>query len=468
MVIEAVAPDAVGVGLPLTYELVVRNTGPAAVTGVRVEEELPAKCQVVGTEPPAESTGDRLTWTVGTLDAGAEKRIKVTVKPAEEGEVRSRATVTFAASVETRVKVTRPKITLALVGPNTSRVGDRVPFQIQITNSGSGPAGTVLLQAKFSDGLTHPAGAVIEAPVKDLPAGQTKTLNLEVLAAKAGKQACTLAAVADGTPCDPAKAEVTLVEPLLAIKQTGPTRCLVKGEPTYTIELSNPGTAPTDALQVWSALPAGFEFVQATDGGAFLDANRSVGWRLQQGIPAGGSKSLTLKLKAVAPAEGVISTQALLANAVEPAGGVTQAAVGSPPPGLQARATTPVKAEGVPALRFEVQDVDDPVETGKEAVYEIRVVNQGTGDCLNVQITCDLAETTVATAAAGPDGATGSLDGSRVTFPAIAKLGVKKEVAYRVKVKGTQPGDYRFRVRLASDNLKTPVVKEENTRFTKE
>jgi hypothetical protein len=30
------------------------------------------------------------------------------------------------------------------------------------------------------------------------------------------------------------------------------------------------------------------------------------------------------------------------------------------------------------------------------------------------------------------------------------------------------PGDLRFRVRMACDQIKTPVVKEENTRFYKQ
>ncbi len=64
----------------------------------------------VGSDPPAELNGDRLSWTVGDLDAGAEKRIVVRVKPTEEGEVRSRATVTFSAAVDAKTKVTRPRI----------------------------------------------------------------------------------------------------------------------------------------------------------------------------------------------------------------------------------------------------------------------------------------------------------------------------------------------------------------------
>ncbi len=467
--VEAVAPESIGVGQALTYELVVKNGGPAAVGAVRVEEELPPHTTLVGSDPAAETTGDRLAWTLGPIDAGAEKRIRVTVKPTDEGELRSRATVSFATTVETRVRVTRPKITIALVGPDNARVGDRVPFQIKLTNSGTGPAGKLQLQAKFSDGLSHAQGQVIEAELKDLPAGQTKTLNLEVTAGKAGAQVCTVSAVADGTPADPARAPVTLVEPLLTVKQTGPARCLVKGEPTYTVELANPGTAATDALQVFAALPAGFEFAQATEGGAYIEANRSVGWRLP-GLPVGGSKTVTFKLRAVAPADGVIRTVAQVATAeaaaVTPVEARTPAAPPAPARSLEARAETVVKAEGMPALRFDVVGLEGVVEAGKEAVYEIRAVNQGTGPCTNVQIVADLAEGTTPIGSTGPTA--GKVAGQQVTFDPIPQLGVRGEATYRVRVKGNQPGDFRFRVRLACDQFKTPVSKEENTRFYKE
>lgn len=470
--IEALAPEAIGVGQSLSYELVVRNVGTAAVTNVRIEDELPTRTQFLGSEPAAETAGDRLSWTIGTMEAGTEKRIKVTVKPLEEGEIRSRATVSFSSTVEARLKVTRPKITVAMTGPETTRVGEKVPFQIKLANTGTGTAGRILLKAQFSDGLLHSQGQIIEAELANLPAGQTKTLNLEVTAGKSGTQACVVTAIADGIQTETAKSSVTLVEPMLTIKQAGPARCLVKGEPTYTIELTNPGTATTDSVQLWAALPPGFDFLQATDGGAFLEANRAIGWRLP-GLPAGTTKTVSLKLKAVAPTEGVIRTVAQTNAMNAEQGSVTNTGIitvenrtPSSTRGLEARTETIVKAEGVPALRFEVQDIEDPVEVGKEAVYEIRVVNQGTGPCTNVQIVADMAETTMAVGSTGPTN--GKIAGQQIIFEPIAQFGVKAEAVFRVRVKGTQPGDFRFRVRMTCDQIRSPVIKEENTRFYKE
>ena len=62
----------------------------------------------------------------------------------------------------------------------------------------------------------------------------------------------------------------------------------------------------------------------------------------------------------------------------------------------------------------------------------------------------------------------GRTTGQQILFDPIGSVGVKGEATYRVKVKGMQPGDMRFRVKMTSDQNRTPVVKEENTRFYKE
>jgi uncharacterized repeat protein (TIGR01451 family) len=139
--------------------------------------------------------------------------------------------------------------------------------------------------------------------------------------------------------------------------------------------------------------------------------------------------------------------------------------------GLEAKVDTVVVAEGVAAVRFEVVGLENPVGVGKEVTYEIRVMNQGTGPCSNVQLAAALAEGTEYVGATTGPGATGAAvkpQGQQLIFDPIPSLGVKGETVYRVRVKGNVAGDLRFRVQLSCDQLKTPVVKEESTTFVKE
>ena len=98
---------------------------------------------------------------------------------------------------------------------------------------------------------------------------------------------------------------------------------------------------------------------------------------------------------------------------------------------------------------------------GKEAVYEIRVTNQGTGACTNVQLVAAIAEGTEYKGSSGPTQI--KAQGQHLVFDPIPTLAVKGEAVYRVRVRGTAAGDLRFRVQLTCDQVRTPVVKEEST-----
>jgi len=464
--LEAVCPESVVFGGEFRYELIVKNPGNVAVAGVRIEDELPAGAKYVGSEPPADLNADRLSWAVGLLEAGAEKRIVVRVKPVEEGDLRSRAVVSYSATVEARTKVTRPRISVVIAGPEVAKAGEEPMFQIKVTNTGTGPAQGMVLQAFLSEGLAHPAGSKLE--IKDLPTlppGESKIIPLKVGAAKAGPQWCQVIVAAQGSQDATAKASMNVLEPLLQIAQTGPVKCLVRAEPVYEVTLSNPGTAATDPVNLYAVLPEGFEYLQASDGATYTAANRAVVWKIA-GIAPGGSKAFTLKLRAVAESDGILR---LVAQAVpeQPTQGIAAAGGAVRPAGrvLEAKAETPIKADGIAAVRFDVLDLDDPVEVGKEATYEVRVMNQGTGACSNVQLVAAMADGCTFTGSTGPTQV--KAQGQTLVFDPIQNLGVKGEAVYRVKVRGAAAGDIRFRVQLSCDQVRNPVVKEESTRFVK-
>jgi hypothetical protein len=215
---------------------------------------------------------------------------------------------------------------------------------------------------------------------------------------------------------------------------------------------------------MYSVLPEGFEFVEGSDGAAFNAANRAVVWKLSPMAP-GTNKAFTLKLRATVAGEGTLRT---IAQSVPEQGAVGAGGVAAKPAGRpqEAKADTAIRAEGVAAVRFEVIDLDDPVPAGGEAVYEIRVLNQGTGPCTNVQLVAALADGTAYTGSSGPTQV--KAQGQSLIFDPIATLAVKGEAVYRVKVRGSVAGDMRFRVQLSCDQVRTPVVKEESTRFFKE
>jgi len=119
----------------------------------------------------------------------------------------------------------------------------------------------------------------------------------------------------------------------------------------------------------------------------------------------------------------------------------------------------------VPAVGFEVVNVDNPAEVGKEVTYEIRLTNQGTRPLTNLKLAAVLSEGLTVTGVTGP--AKHAVTAQTVGFEPIPRLAVKADVVIRLKAKGTTAGDLRCKVQLSCDQLRQPVFKEESTVFFK-
>jgi uncharacterized repeat protein (TIGR01451 family) len=332
-------------------------------------------------------------------------------------------------------------------GPEQAVVGEPVVFQVQVSNPGSGPVTGLVLRGKLPEGLQHPQGSVVEAELGTLAPGDSRVIPLTTTAAKGGRQMAEVHATADGGMETSARSAVQLLEANLQVRRSGPSRCYLKSEVGFELELQNPGSAAANNVEIVDTLPAGLEFVSATEGGVYDAASRSVTWRLTA-LPPNGKHKLGYRVKAAGIGE---QADRVVVRAER---------------GLEAKAETTFNVEGIPALLLEVVDLDDPVEAGGDLTYEVRVVNQGSCPCTNIQITASVPDGLQARDASGPTGH--RVQGSQVVFESLAKLATKADAVYRMKVRGLQPGDHRFKVQMTCDQLRQPVYKEESSRVYKD
>ena len=388
-----------------------------------------------------------LIWNLGNLDPGVERRINIELQPVGEGELDSRATVTFSANSNLHTRITRPRLTLAKTGPQTVQVGQPAVFQLVLTNAGTGPATGVMLHDHLPEGLRHANGPEVETDMGTLAPGENKTIVLETTAVKAGRFVNQAVASGDDGLQALAQVAVVVTQPALTLDKTGPKRLFLGRVGEFHIEVANPGSAPAANAQVIDTLPPEFEFVEASDGGKFDPATRAVTWSLGA-LPAGQKQMISVK------------------GLAKGAGDPINQAVAQADGGLEAKASIAVHLEGVPALLLEVVDLEDPIEVGAETVYEIRVVNQGTSATTNLQIIATVPAGMTTRDATGP--APHRLQGQQVIFEKLPSLAAKADALYRVKVVGDKPGDMRFKVQMTSDQLRSPVYEEESTRVYKD
>jgi uncharacterized repeat protein (TIGR01451 family) len=442
--LEKIAPDEVQVGKPARFELRVRNSGTAAAHDVTIQDEIPQGARLLGTTPQA-SRGSRgeLVWAIGTLQAGAETTVRLELLPMTEGELGSVARVRFAAEASVRTRATKPQLALVVEVPTEVMIGEMLPLKIRVSNPGSGVATDVVLNEHVPAALQHEAGPELEYEIGTLAPGETREIELELKTVKPGPVLNMLSVRGAGQLHVEHRSPLTVLAPALDVALEGPKRRYLDRQASYTVWVSNPGTANAEEVELSAVLPAGLEFVSANNAGQYDPATRRVQWLLEE-LPPNQKGSVVLNVLPVETGEQPLRVS------------------GSAKRGLSAEKQESLMIEGLSAILFQVADVADPIEVGGETSYEIRVVNQGSKAATNVQIVAFVPGEMRPTAAEGPTAY--RIDGQQVLFQPLSKLAPKADTTFRIRVQGLAPGDLRIRVQLTSDDIRTPITKEESTR----
>ncbi len=444
LTIEKIAPPEVQVGKPAKFEIKVKNAGSVPAQGVEIHDEIPKGTKLIAATPSA-NQGPRgeLVWSLGTLNPGDQVIAQLDLMPVAEGELGSVASVTFRADASARTLATKPQLVLQVSSPKQVMIGADVTVSIRLSNPGTGAATGVVLAEKVPAALKHPAGSELEFEVGTLKPGQSRQIDLVLKAAQAGRVVNAVTAHGEGDLKVEERAEFDVIAPALAVAMTGPSRRYLERQATYTVSVSNPGSAPARDVQLVTQLPRGLKFVKANNSGQFDPNTNSVTWSLDE-LPAAETGSVTVVAMPIEVGEQRIRVQ------------------GKAQQGLSAEQEQPITVEGIAALAFDVQASDEAIEIGGETTYQIHVVNQGSKAASNVQLAAVFPPELKATHAEGPSRE--AVEDHRVQFEPLARLAPKSDATFRIRAQALGPGDLRVRVQLMTDEMRQPITKEESTR----
>ena len=163
---KSVAPASVLVGQPTTFTVVVTNHGPARVTGLVVQDLLPAGLSFESASASqgsyAEATG---AWTIGTLLNGQSATLTLEATVTVAGAITNRALVVArdqpdpvasnnsAAAIVNGAANADVGVSTAVDKPAPS-VGEDVTFTVTLVNTGPSPATGVVVTDALPAGLT--------------------------------------------------------------------------------------------------------------------------------------------------------------------------------------------------------------------------------------------------------------------------------------------------------------------------
>ena len=443
--LEWVGPASIRLGQPAPYQIVARNVGSAPVYEVVVRCPVPEGVSASVSNPAPLTKTSILAWELGTLQPGQERHIDMQLVPLAKTTLDLQATVSFAGVAALRVQVREPKVALRVLAPTQVLAGDSATVTMTVSNPGDGPAEHVKVHIGLPDGLEHPRGRQIEVDLGALAPQEQRTLQLVCSARAPGVQRLDAAVTADGGLKNAAVAPVEVVLPRIDLAAAGPHLRYLERKAVYVFKATNPGSAPASNVTIQAAVPHGMKFRAASGGGQYDPTAAAVSWFVGD-LPPGQSREVSLEVVPVNTGDQHIHAVAMAAR------------------GLKTETDVLTRVEGLSALLMELADADDPVEVGTDTSYEVRVTNTGSKMETNLQLTCTVPERMELRGARCAAGCRYRVDGRDVIFEPLPRLAPKADVVYRIFVRGTAPGDLRFRARIRADGLSEPVLREESTK----
>jgi uncharacterized repeat protein (TIGR01451 family) len=290
--------QAVVVGAPLQYLVIVRNAGPSTATNLAFTDVLPAGVTVTSIMISDTSdtsvailTGQTLTDTIAMLPIGGLVEFAITVIPTASAasmivdtasalgvEADPNLANNMASATTAVVPVADVALTSQTITPSPAIEGEMVLIAIAVTNNGPStatgvnvtttlPVGLTFVSGSADGGAATVSGGVVTAPIGSLALGATSIIMIAVMASTTG--ALTVSSTVSTTSADANLGNNTIATTVdvgsaadLSIALSGSAGPGFTGDVlAYTAVITNLGPSPAaDALFV-NPLYAGAQFV---------------------------------------------------------------------------------------------------------------------------------------------------------------------------------------------------------------
>jgi len=438
-----------------------------------VSDTLPDGLTLVSSTPQPASAAGKWQWSLGDLQGGEARTIDMRVRADRPGTINHCASVTTAEKLSAQdciaTTILAPSLRVTTTGPPQAQVGDDVPFQVQVTNTGSSPLTGLVIVDRYDAGLQHASQPnattrVIERTLGDLAAGQTRNIDVTLRVVQAGQQCNAVEVQGTAGILGSAKACLTAVElggataagqPKLSIAKNGTQQQVEGGTATFEITITNTGQAAATNLTVTDHLDAALEATMATKTAAY-DGAGDLFWQVAR-LDVGKTIRFKLECKCLEPAAKACNRVTVTSD--EGARETAEFCLQITPATTSSRPA----ATAIAGLQPSIADQGDPVTVGKQTTYRISVANNGSApeELVVVSVTLPDSLTPVAAGIKGPT--PGKATGKTVQFAPVATLAPGKTLSFTVAARADAGGDGVARVEVTSKSQTTPVTTEATT-----
>lgn len=438
--VEIAGPPGITVGKPAPYVVTVTNESDIAADEVHVRMPLPASVTVQSAQPTsgdAAVQGDaRLLWQIPRVGPRSREQLKLQLVTREGDSFDLAAEWTCRPAVaKAAITIKQPQLALTLNGPAEMTFGEEKTFVLTASNPGTGDAERVIITVSAANAPPQQFDAGI------IPAGHKKDVPLAVVASQAGTIELSIAAAAENGLEARTASKITVRKAEINVAVEGPSMKYAGSDATYSVVVTNTGTAAADNVNLSLALPAGAKYLSGIEGAAATAT--SVKWKIAN-LLANTERVFDVRLQLTTAGTNRVAVQ-------------SQAAASG-----AANAAAETLVEAVADLKLVVHDPSGPMPTGEPATYELQVMNRGTQAARQVKIVVQFSDGVEPVAYEGCDARI--VPGQLLCHP-LPQLGPGEQAIVKVKAKAEQPGSHHFRVEVTATDGDARLVSEGTTRF---
>lgn len=446
LTIEKVAPPQATLGEPLVYSVIIKNIGGNDAHQVVVEDRIPKGTELTGTAPRAEMIDKKLIWRIGTLKANEEKKISIRVIPRQEGSIGSVARVNFATEVAAEIMVAAPQLSFTAKAPRQAKTGEVVEMTFLLKNTGSSTANNISVRDIVPPELKHDAASDIECPIGKLAPNETREIVLTVTAIKPGRATNRAILTGDGGISQELETSIDVIGEQLVLTRSGQTKIYIDRPAVFTNSIRNGGATAVKQIRIAEVVPAGMEFVEASDGGRFDPVQRTIVWDLP-GLSPGAETAVSSKLVARSP------------------GSVQSKVSASGPAGSSAAVKADIDVVGRPELQIETVGRTGSVAVGDRLTSRIQLKNHGSAAARNVAMNIRLPRELKLVEVRGGQY---TVRDNVISFDVVNSISPNETAAFELVMEAVAEADAQMNLEISADHLSKPARRSETVQIASE
>jgi hypothetical protein len=259
-------PKSVESDEPATYHVKVRNISSKKDAKVNVLITYSSDCSFVNANPqPQIVEAGRLEYVVDNIPRLSEQDFEVVLLPPQQGEIQMNVVCSLEAdnSVETIVK--RPALQFDVNTPAYGQVGDEIPVEITVINTGDGIVRDAHISADLPPEITVDHASVEElTKVFSIEGGKSHVITMQLRSFEPGMKQIGFQMMMGNVATQKIQTTLCVTKPTTDLHFVGPAQHIVGQESDYSLIVENNNQTDIENAQLDIQIPTSLQVTKVS------------------------------------------------------------------------------------------------------------------------------------------------------------------------------------------------------------